>query len=77
MDLPYGRGGQCQFMVYNQGQITMNSAVAAERVGLVQSYTFGIRFYALGFKALRPDQRVNYDLLQRDMRRIFESATQQ
>ena len=77
MDLPYGRGGQCQFMVYNQGQITMNSAVAAERVGLVQSYTFGIRFYALGFKALRPDQRVNYDMQQRDMRRIFESATQQ
>jgi hypothetical protein len=28
-------------------------------------------------KALRPDQRVNYDMLQRDMRRIFESATKQ
>jgi hypothetical protein len=75
MDLPFGRG-RCDFMVYNQGQITMSSAVAAESVGLKQSYTFGIRFYALGFKALRPSERVNYELLQRDMRSIFEGTAQ-
>jgi hypothetical protein len=74
MDLPVGRGGRCQYMVYNQGQITMNSAVAADVVGLQQSYKFGIRFYALGFDALKSARRVNYDLLQRDMRRVFESA---
>jgi hypothetical protein len=75
MDLPFGRGGRCNYMVYNQGQITMNSAVAAERVGLRQNYTFGIRFYTLGFKALRPGERVDYEQLQREMRRIFESAS--
>jgi hypothetical protein len=74
MDLPAGRGGKCQYMVYNQGQITMNSAVAADRVGLQQSYKFGIRFYALGFEALRPSQRVDYEHVQRDMRKVFESG---
>ena len=74
MGLPFGRGGTCDFMVFSKGQITMNSAVAADRVGLQQSYTFGIRFYALGFNALRPELRVNYELLQRDMRQVFESG---
>ena len=74
MDLPAGRGGKCQYMVYNQGQITMNSAVAADRVGLQQSYKFGIRFYALGFEALRPSQRVDYERVQRDMHKVFESG---
>jgi hypothetical protein len=74
MNLPFGRAGKCQYMVYNQGQITMNSAVAADRVGLQQSYKFGIRFYAMGFEALRPGQRVGYEQLQRDMRSVFESG---
>jgi hypothetical protein len=72
LDLPSGRGVKCNFMVYNQGQITMTSAVAADRVGQQQSYTFGIRFYALGFKTMKPGQKVDYDLLQRDMRKVFE-----
>ena len=58
-------------MVFNEGQITMSSAVAADKVGLQQNYTFGIRFYALGFKNLRPKGPVDFSRLQQDMRRVF------
>jgi hypothetical protein len=71
MDLQSGRGRTCNFMVFNEGQIRMSSAVAADKVGLQQNYTFGIRFYALGFKDLRPRECVDFSRLQQDMRRVF------
>jgi len=49
----------------------MSSAVAADKVGLQQNDTFGIRFYALGFKNLRPKDPVDFSRLQQDMRRVF------